>query len=111
LLNSNTIIAGDFNWNIIWDEKPDNPLYGNFMDVVNLLKQYDIHSVYHAYQNTSFGSEEPTLYFRKNKKATYHVDYIFASSEAISKVNKVSIGKYENWISHSDHMPLMVNFA
>lgn len=43
------IIAGDFNWNVIWDSDK-YPLHGTLTDVINLLKQNDIHSIYHSVQ-------------------------------------------------------------
>lgn len=33
-----TVIAGDFNWNVIWDEHPNYPLHGTLTDVINLLR-------------------------------------------------------------------------
>lgn len=112
LLDSDTIVVGDLNSSIFWDKKSKNPNHINFVDVVNLLDQYNIYSTYHDHNNIEFGSEaeQPTLYFTKNKNKQYHIDYIFASSKILSKVNNVSIGIYDDWISYSDHMPLIVNF-
>jgi exonuclease III len=109
LFRSPTTIAGDFNWNIIWDQEDQKyPLYGTLADVINLLKQFEIFSMYHTFTNVEFGIErEPTLYFRKNKKTPYHIDYIFAPADIINRGKSFSIGKYEDWISLSDHMPLI----
>ena len=61
MFNSPTIIAGDFNWNVIWDKEHSNyPLHGTFTDVINLLKQFEIFSMYHAFTNVKFGIEEGT---------------------------------------------------
>lgn len=58
--------------------------------------------------NAEFGiKREPTLYFRKNKKTRYHIDSIFAPAEIINRGKSFSVGKYEDWISLSDHMPLI----
>ncbi|WP_048108805.1 endonuclease/exonuclease/phosphatase family protein [Methanosarcina barkeri] len=104
-----TVIAGDFNWNVIWDQGNQKyPLYGTLTDVINLLEQFDIFSMYHTFTNTEFGIErEPTLYFRKNRKTPYHIDYIFAPSDLVARGKSFSVGKYEDWTSLSDHMPLM----
>jgi exonuclease III len=111
MLKSTVIIAGDFNWNVIWDRKPDYPLYGTLTNVIHFLKQLEIHSVYHKSANISFGHEkEPTLYFRKNRKTPYHIDYVFASTDIINCTKEFSIGKYDDWIALSDHMPLMAEF-
>jgi endonuclease/exonuclease/phosphatase family metal-dependent hydrolase len=109
LLKSPAIVAGDFNWNVIWDEENLRyPLHGTLNDVINLLKQFEIFSMYHTFTNSKFGSErEPTLYFRKNRKTPYHIDYVFAPADTISNAKSFSIGKYEDWISLSDHMPLI----
>ncbi|PAV10863.1 hypothetical protein ASJ81_12075 [Methanosarcina spelaei] len=104
-----TVIAGDFNWNVIWDQGNEKyPLYGTLTDVINLLEQFDIFSMYHTFTNSEFGIErEPTLYFRKNRKTPYHIDYIFAPSDLVARGKSFSVGKYEDWISLSDHMPLI----
>ncbi len=109
LFKSPTIIAGDFNWNVIWDQGNQKyPLYGTLTDVINLLEQFDIFSMYHTFTNSKFGSERcPTLYFRKNQKTPYHIDYIFAPAGIVNNLKSFSVGKYEDWISLSDHMPLI----
>ena len=109
MFNSPTIIAGDFNWNVIWDQEHSNyPLHGTFTDVINLLKQFEIFSMYHAFTNVKFGIEkDPTLYFRKNRTTPYHIDYIFAPIDFINSGKSYSVGKYEDWIYLSDHMPLI----
>ncbi|TFH04462.1 MAG: endonuclease/exonuclease/phosphatase family protein [Methanosarcina sp.] len=109
MFKSPTIIAGDFNWNVIWDKEHSNyPLHGTLTDVTNLLKQFEIFSMYHAFTDVKFGVEvEPTLYFRKNIKTPYHIDYVFAPLDFISNGKSFSIGKYEDWIPLSDHMPLI----
>ncbi len=110
LFKSTTVIAGDFNWNVIWDEEHLNyPLYGTLSDVINLLKQFEIFSMYHTFAKLKFGIErEPTLYFRKNRETPYHIDYIFAPIDFITRGKSFSVGKYEDWIPLSDHMPLIM---
>ena len=109
MLKYPTIIAGDFNWNVIWDkENQKYTLHGTLTDVINLLNQFEIFSMYHTFTNVKFGTEkEPTLYFRKNKKTPYHIDYVFAPTDVVNSAKSLSIGKYEDWISLSDHMPLI----
>ncbi|KKH98421.1 hypothetical protein EO95_04400 [Methanosarcina sp. 1.H.T.1A.1] len=109
MFRSPTIIAGDFNWNVIWDrEHLKYPLHGTLTDVIKLLNQFEISSIYHASKKVKFGIErDPTLYFRKNRKTPYHIDYIFAPIDFINCRKSFSLGKYEDWISLSDHMPLI----
>lgn len=117
LLKEPVIIAGDFNWNVIWD-KEKYPLYGTLTDVINLLKQYDIHSAYHSIPDVIFGTnvvfgheKDPTLYLLKKKEKAYHIDYIFSSRNFISGIDSCFIGKYNDWIGLSDHMPVFAEFG
>jgi len=106
------IIAGDFNWNVRWDSKPDSPLDGNFGNVVTLLQGHEIYSAYHHFRQINYGQEpDPTLYLNYNENKRYHVDYMFASADILKDVKSVCVGKYEKWSCEpykSDHMPLMV---
>jgi endonuclease/exonuclease/phosphatase family metal-dependent hydrolase len=64
--------------------------------------------MYHASKKVKFGTErDPTLYFRNNRKTPYHTDYIFAPADFVDSRKSFSVGKYEDWISLSDHMPLI----
>ena len=103
------IIIGDFNWNTIWDSKPSYPLYGNLTDVIKILKDDEIKSVYHSFYGEELGKEtKPTLFMHHNKNKPYHVDYCFASKHF--KPKNVKIGEYDDWTKKSDHMPLMITF-
>ena len=69
LLDEPVILIGDFNWNTIWDPKPDYPLYGTLTDVIRLLANKKIHSAYHTFSGEVFGKEtKPTLYMHHNRK-------------------------------------------
>jgi exodeoxyribonuclease-3 len=108
LLKEPSIIIGDFNWNIKWDAKASPPLLGDWVDVVNFLKDRDITSVYHKYFSEDFGKETQfTFYQYRDISKPYHIDYCFVSPHF--KVNSVEVGKYTNWIQYSDHMPLTVD--
>jgi hypothetical protein len=116
LLEAPIIIAGDFNWNVIWDTDK-YPLHGTLNDVINLLRFYDIHSTYHKIPdmlfntNTEFGYEkDPTLFLLKKKEKPYHIDYIFASKNFINNIESCFVGKYKDWISLSDHMPVFAEY-
>ncbi len=108
ILNSPSIIVGDFNWNAIWDDKPSYPLYGNLSDTVEFLADYSISSVYHNIFTEEFGKEtNPTLFLHHKKEKSYHVDYCFTSGNF--KINNVQVGIYSEWIASSDHMPLIID--
>lgn len=109
LLNTGPmILTGDFNSNKIWD-RPSR--IGNHSAVVSRLAEKKIHSVYHKFLKQEQGKEShPTFFLYRNKDKPYHLDYCFASADMYDKVKKVEIGSYKNWITHSDHTPLAIDF-
>lgn len=108
LLDCPIILIGDFNSNKIWDY---NSRVGNHSDVVRKLADNNIRSIYHQHFDAEHGKEKhPTFFLQRKQNKPYHIDYCFASSNFANKVQEVEIGTYENWIVHSDHMPLIVTF-
>ncbi len=106
LLAQPTLLVGDFNSHPIWDRKYPK---GCHSDVVAFLAQRDIHSTYHQCNVVTSGEEpDPTFFLTKKKDKPYHLDYCFASSSMITAETTVTIGNYDQWISHSDHMPVMI---
>ncbi|NJD53669.1 MAG: endonuclease/exonuclease/phosphatase family protein [Candidatus Methanoperedens sp.] len=109
LFNKNLIILGDFNWNIIWDKKESNSLEGDFQNVNEILNKNDIESVYHHWFKEDFGREKnPTYFMFKKESKSYHTDYIFLKKNTIDNIKNFSVGKYNEWIGYSDHMPLLI---
>ena len=103
-LNS-TIIAGDFNSNVIWDEWDR---WWNHSDVVMELKELGIESLYHKYTGEPQGNEtNPTLYFQKKLERPYHIDYVFGPQKFSDKLIKIEIGQIDKWLGISDHMPIL----
>lgn len=116
LFKEPAIIAGDFNWNVIWDREKSS-LHGTLNDVIDLLKKYSIYSTYHSIPDAIFGTnvvfgkeKNPTLFLLKNKDKPYHIDYIFASKNFIDNTESCYIGKYKEWIALSDHMPVFAEY-
>lgn len=108
LTNGSIILAGDFNSNTIWDRQHR---IGNHSAVVEMLEKKNIYSIYHRYLNQEQGSEShPTFYLQRKKDKPYHIDYCFASVDLYDKVQNIEIGAYDDWASHSDHIPLIINF-
>ncbi len=108
LLNNSVILIGDFNSNKIWDYKDR---VGNHSSVVSLLEENNIHSVYHKHLNHEQGKEiNPTFFLQRNQKKSYHIDYCFVSNDFYDSFQNIEIGKYENWITFSDHLPLIIDF-
>lgn len=109
LSKKNTILAGDFNSNTIWDRKYRT---GNHSHVVDHLNKKGITSCYHLYYRQIQGSEEhPTYYLYRHKGKPYHLDYCFASSDLAGKIQSVEIGDFSFWKQYSDHVPVMVTFG
>ncbi len=103
-----TILTGDFNSNTIWD-RPSRE--GNHSTVVEALAGKKIHSIYHKYFLQNQGDEKhATFYLHRDKNKTYHLDYFFVSDDLLSIIKNFEVGTYENWIAHSDHSPLIVEF-
>lgn len=108
LLNTNTILIGDFNSNKIWDKKGR---ISNHENIVNLLEKKGIFSTYHLHHKQIQGLEaDPTLFMYRHKNKPYHIDYCFVSEDMLIKLESVVVGDYEFWAKYSDHMPVIVNF-
>lgn len=107
ILNKSSILIGDFNSNEIWDRKHRK---GNHSSVVDFLSEKNIHSIYHKHFNEGQSEEiQPTFFLQRNKIKSYHIDYCFASQNIIDKIQDFEIGGFEDWITYSDHLPLIIN--
>lgn len=108
LQDEKIILAGDFNSSSIWD-LPRREC--NHSNVVSLLAQKGIHSTYHKYYNQEQGKEtQPTLFMYRHEDKAYHIDYCFASTFLINRLQGLEVGSYKAWKQFSDHMPLIINF-
>ena len=104
----NTLIAGDFNSNVIWDKKSR---IANHSNVVRELAEINIASFYHKYHKEEQGKEsKPTFYLQKNINKPYHIDYIFGSGCFHYNIIDLNIGQVQDWLAFSDHMPVLVVF-
>ena len=109
LIGENTVIAGDFNWNVTWDESPNSPLCGDFADVQAALNENGLCSAYHAARGDGFGEEtEATFHMHKKEDRPYHINYAFVPERQIESGVGVTVGRHDDWIDKSDHMPLLV---
>lgn len=109
ILSYDTIIIGDFNSSKIWDNGDKKE--ATHSDTVQFLQQYDIASLYHLYFDEYQGKEtQPTLYFQKKQDKKFHIDYCFAGKFWTKKLQNIEIGKYNDWIEYSDHVPIIIDF-
>jgi len=117
LLNDHVILIGDFNANKIWDNdnnKINNP---TFSEVVNILKEKGIHSLYHKILSNEYGAEKHKTHYNSSQKKYYHIDYCFSSDDMnpnsifLASEQDWDDGKNtKSWKSLSDHSPLIVEF-
>lgn len=100
-----TIMCGDLNSNAIWH---DHQCWWNHLDVVRELEEINIHSLYHQSFIEQQGKEtQPTLYMHRKLERPYHIDYIFAHESVINRPYIVEVGKANEWLEISDHMPVI----
>jgi exodeoxyribonuclease-3 len=103
------ILAGDLNSNKIWDGKR---LVGNHSDVVKVLAERGLVSVYHDFYGEAQGAEtRHTLYLFRHAHRPYHIDYVFMPLEWAKDLKTVDVGEYAQWSKLSDHCPLTVDIA
>jgi exonuclease III len=109
LLSGSVLIAGDFNWNQIWDRSRN--IAGNLMVMVEFLNAKGISSLYHQFFCESFGQEtQPTWYMYRHAERPYHIDYCFGSSDFVDRLHSFEVGTHETWHQWSDHTPLICSF-
>ena len=109
LLNKNTVLAGDFNSNTIWD-KPRR--VGNHSAVVKALAGKGIYSAYHLYYGQVQGKEmHSTFYLYRHKHRTNLLDYCFLTADLVDRLTNVVIGDHEAWAPYSDHVPVIIDLA
>jgi len=107
--NKQTVLAGDFNSNTIWDKKRR---VSNHSNVVKRLEEKGVYSCYHLHHKQEQGKEKhPTYYLYRHIDKPYHIDYCFVSADMAKKIRSVEIGEYEYWSPYSDHVPVMVTFG
>jgi exonuclease III len=102
--NEKIIISGDFNNSVIWDKGKDN----DFKNINKSFEKLGLKSSYHQHFNEEFGKEtQGTLFHTKNREKPYHIDYCYYKN---FKLEKVQLENFDDWITHSDHLPLIVDF-
>ena len=108
--SGSTIICGDLNSNVQWDEWDR---WWNHSDVVRELEEVNIHSLYHQIMGEEQGKEsKPTLFMHRKPERPYHIDYAFISKNLLcDNKNMIDVGSPEKWLEYSDHMPIVFSVA
>jgi endonuclease/exonuclease/phosphatase family metal-dependent hydrolase len=103
------VILGDFNSNQRSDRIQRLGYHGL---VVRSLADLDLISAYHFFYRQKHGQETiPTFYHGRKKQRPFHIDYIFVPRRWLPRLRQVSLGRPEDWLSLSDHCPVMVETA
>ena len=98
------IIIGDFNHSIVFDKTYN--WAPKFVDIKAHLYKLGFKSSYHSFFNEEFGKEKsPTLFHQKNLTKPFHIDYAFIKG---FWVKSVEVGKPDEWLDKSDHMPIII---
>ena len=67
--------------------------------------------MWHKVKGEEHGLESvSTLFWYRQPERGYHIDYVFGS-EALIKDAKLEIGAHQDWLMHSDHVPLVLDIA
>ncbi|MFH7903749.1 MAG: hypothetical protein QW409_02235 [Candidatus Aenigmatarchaeota archaeon] len=111
LLKEPVIIIGDFNMDKTIEERYKYKYPASLTELVDFLRKRGIESVYHKFFKEEFGKEtRPTFFHRNPCAGRFHTDYCFVSKFFLEKLKKVEVGKCKEWIIHSDHMPIVIEF-
>ena len=126
------IMCGDFNSSAVFNSKhtykrTHRDIYGNpknhdYLDCK--LNDMGLFSVYHELTGEESGNEKQMTFFQaRHIDDPYHLDYVYTNKEIIDKTTLISNGNKvkdlpnefeilprDDWISISDHLPLVFKF-
>lgn len=106
LSGGNALLMGDFNSNTVWDRAHPGR---NHSMLVGKLTGLGLSSVYHRDGVNDQGAEPTKTYFHtRNLRFGHHIDYAFLSDGIPADLR---VGVSEDWLGHSDHMPLILDVA
>jgi len=103
LIAGPAVIAGDFNQSV----RLDSPNAPTFRALVHDLETVGLLSTYHQHCNCQQGEEpDPTFFLHHKPTKPHHLDYVFASRDLLARGMNVRVGRHEEWLQLSDHMPV-----
>lgn len=104
-----SLVAGDFNSSSIWDTH--RPVWSH-SDCVRLLGERGLRSLYHHATGEPQGKESRPTYFQaRHETKPYHIDYIFVHDTLLGQGQATAtVGRPADWLSASDHMPLIAEW-
>ena len=108
LNHDNVIVCGDFNSNLIWKR---TGIDNDHQEVLDHLSNKNIHSSYHHFYQEEQGKESfPTYYHYHQQERPFHIDFCFLSQPLMKTLHSVEVGKFDDWMDLSDHVPMTVEF-
>jgi hypothetical protein len=108
LAGGRTILIGDLNDNVTWD----TPAYPSFSRITTTLAGLGLTNLYLARSGEEVGAETlATLYFLRHRHEPYFVDHVFVPEAWLPLVRGFEIGRPDEWLDASDHMPLVLDLA
>ena len=108
LVKHESLVMGDFNSSAIWDQKYSSCSHS--MLVERLEQDFKLVSSYHSFNCVAQGSEKsPTIYWMYKEDRPFHIDYCFIPEHWATKLQDVSVGKYNPYKKLSDHRPLVID--
>jgi hypothetical protein len=103
-----SILMGDLNNNVTWD----TPRFPEYADLVAILARFGLANVYHARTGESAGYESvATLFQYRHLGHPYFVDHAFVPDAWLPFVTGFAIGRPDDWLEVSDHMPLVLDLG
>lgn len=103
-----SVILGDFNNSHIWNEAPGNNKMGDFN--LTCQKRFDLVSAYHDFTKDPLAEETQATHFRYRKvDHPYHIDHIFMPKQWTQQSYEITVGKYDDWSTVSDHCPMTLS--
>ena len=108
LNHNNVVICGDFNSNLIWKR---TGIDQDHQDVLDHLSDKSIYSSYHHFFDEEQGKESrPTYYHYHQEERPFHIDFCFLSQSLINTLQSVEVGKFDDWMDLSDHVPMIIEY-
>ena len=103
-LNSKVLMIGDFNSNLVLDEHHSSKK--SWGTCVELLNEKGLVDVYNDLTGEKEGKEKkPTFFLTRHLDKPFHFDRCVAAK---GKVKKFDILTNYQWLSRSDHLPIIV---
>ncbi len=102
------ISLGDFNDNVTWDTKR----WPVFAELTAELSRIGLVSLYHALTGEGFGKEsQGSLHLYRDPDRPYLIDHMFLPRPWLARVVRFEVGRPEDWLDLSDHVPVILELA